>query len=454
MDVLELLMDSCDEIKLDEVTTVRPQKCSNFDDLINIYNEDLLVSDSFADCAAISFATHISIQTTGDPLWYYIVGPPSCGKTTLLELVGSDEIHSLPLSKFTGIMSGMAGEGNHLIPLMNGKCTIIKDGTLLLELSQQQLANIHGELRDIFDGSLEAHYRNGVYASFKGVTFSMLIGITERIYGLNMAALGERFLHCRLESSRESALIRNRRAMDNVLDGMTVIDREGSQDATRAFPRQRAYTAGFLGHMHSQLTTQPLKRFRLHEDDADLIQAQADVIACSRAESPRDDRKNEILYESRPEDSTRVVKQLVRTGYFLTYVFNTDNFNEKIRGLLSKVTSDTAHSRQSRIIDCVAHAENPLMRNQIANMTGIPLETISRKIEDLIQMKIFREVEHGKLRPAQGRGIPFIECTPWVKDSFRKVRAYNNARPYQERKNSSPIWTPPSPAKFPPRPKR
>ena len=170
---IEVIRSSLSEIDLSEVVSIQPQACTSFAKLIEIYKQDMSVTRSLEDCLAICMATHLAVALEGDPLWIYLVGAPSSGKSTICELIASDEIHTRSLSKFTGLVSG-SRQGSHLIPMLQGKCVVIKDGTLLLESSQQQLANVYGELRDIFDGSLNAEYRNGVSASFSNISFGMV----------------------------------------------------------------------------------------------------------------------------------------------------------------------------------------------------------------------------------------------------------------------------------------
>jgi len=425
MNILDMLKASCTLVNLDEVVTVQPQKCMSFSQLISVYEQDMTITQSFKDCTALCLAVHLAVKLEGDPLWLYLVGAPSSGKSTLCELIAADEMNTRPLSKFTGLVSGMT-KGRHLIPMIQNRCVVIKDGTLLLESSQQQLANVYGELRDIFDGSLEAHYRNGVSASFSNISFGMIVGITERIYSLNMAALGERFLHCRLETTRDVEIARNAHAVDSIMSGISRSVAEGAEADSRSFPKQRAYTAGFLNHLHTKVATEDLIRPKYEEEDKLLIQSLADVIACSRAQAPRSTKQDEILYDCRPEASTRVVKQLTRLAYCLCYVLGVDRFTHDIRRLLTKVAMDTAFSKQYTIIQAVALSASGLTKSVIAEKTRMPLETITRRIDDLIHLKIFDPDRDA--RPAKrGRAISVLQCTDWVQDSFRRVAKYNGS---------------------------
>ena len=418
MNIIDYVGNHLTEVDFSTITTVTPKSCNSFDELMNRWKEGMSVTQSLMDCAALCFAIHVSTKLDGDPLWSYLVGAPSSGKSTLCELICADEFNTKPLSKFTGLVSG-SREGNHLVPAMQNKCVVIKDGTLLLESTPQQLANVYGELRDIFDGSLEAHYRNGVEASFKNISFSMIIGITERVYALNMSALGERFLHIRLETTRETEQSRNRNAIDSIFQDTKITVAEGNEEGdSRSFPLQRQFTAGFLAHLHARLRNEDILRPSYTEQDKLLIQAVADVIACSRASAPKD-FKDEILYESRPEASTRVVKQIARVALGLCYVLGTKSITPEIRRLLVKMCHDTAFGRKFRIIRLIAIHEG-ISRAWMATKLDIPLQSCTNVLKDLMSMQVLEERAE-ETRKGPGRKNKLLFCPDWIRDSFRTV---------------------------------
>lgn len=453
MNLFTLIDESLTELDLNEVISIQPQSCSSFHRLMEIYSQDMIMTDSMRDCLAIGLATHISVALEGDPLWIYLVGAPSSGKSTICELLASDEIHTRSLSKFTGLVSG-SRQGSHLVPLLQGKCVIVKDGTLLLESSPQQLANVYGELRDIFDGSLAVEYRNGVSASFTNVMFGMVVGITERIYSLNMAALGERFLHCRLDTDRDIEVARNRAAFGNIFSSMSRSTSEGNEVGdSRSFPKQRAYTAGFLSHLHSKIREGEILRPEHTQADLDYIQSLTDVVACSRAEAARSKEygSSELLYDARPEAGTRVGKQLAKMAVCLCYVFGETRITPNIRRLIRKIAVDTSTGRQNKIINTVAQSKG-MHKNGIAAQSQIPLETITRKIDDLVSLGILTS-DHEANRASHGRSISTYYCTDWIRDAFRKVYPYatahrKNPRP-QPRPKADSRPRPPAPKKRP-----
>lgn len=435
MNFIGLIKSALKEVKLDEVVTVQPQSCDSFYRLMEIYKQDMTVTESFQDCMAVCFATHLAVALEGDPLWLYLVAPPSSGKSTICEMLAADELRTCPMDTLTGIVSGDR-KGKHMLPMMQGKCTVIKDGTLLLESNPQQIANVFGELRSAYDGSFVKHFRNGVSAEFSNVSFGMVIGITERIYSLNMAALGERFLHCRMEVTRDIERERNTNAIRKIFEKTGKTTFEGNEVADmRSFPKQRAYTAGFLSFLHSEIRNRDILRPRYTQSDVDLIQALADMIACSRAQAPRVREygsPSELLYDARPEASTRVVKQLSRLALCLCYVFGVKEITPTICRLLTKVALDTAYSRQHTIIRTVALSHG-LTRTAISSLTNIPLESISRRIDDLISLGIFLSDSQSN-RPQRGRSVPTLKCAPWIEDAFRRVERYVSVPDSQDTK--------------------
>lgn len=420
VDILQLIRSSLKVVDFEAITTVKAKSCRSFNELMEVFSRgNMTVTQSFQDCFALCCAVHIAVKLDGDPLWIYLVGPPSSGKSTICELLSADERNTRPLSKFTGLVTGHT-QGKSLVPQLQSKCVIVKDGTLLLESTPVALANVYGELRDIYDGSIEAYYRNGKSASFKNISFGMIIGITEKVYGLDMAALGERFLHCRLDTDRKTELKRNSSAIDAIFNESHRTLAEGDESGdSRSFPLQREYTAGFLSHLHTRIRLEDILRPSYTEEDKQVIQALADILACSRASAPKDQKDN-VLYDSRPEASTRVVKQLARICLMLCYVLDTKKIDGAIIRLITKAAIDSSWGRQYHIIKTVALSPSGVTRASIATKLSLPLETLTRHIKDLFSLNILHE-QTERNRKGQGSLNKMITCAEWIKDSFRLI---------------------------------
>jgi hypothetical protein len=186
---------------------------------------------------------------------------------------------------------------------------------------------------------------------------------------------------------------------------------------SRAFPYQRGCTAGFLSHLHSLIANEDIIQPTYSDDDIKLIQSLGDIIACSRAAVTKDAKDN-ILYDSRPESSTRAVKQLARLALGHCYVYGVRSITPKIREQITKSALDTSHSRQYYVLKALASASAGLTRESISALTGIPYESCRRIIVDLLSLKILSETPE-KFRREPGAPKKLLTLPTWVKDSFR-----------------------------------
>jgi len=422
MSVLEFVSDRLSQIDFDLITTVQAKTCRSFDDLMGLYRQNLTMTQSLEDCMAISLAVHIGFRIGGDPLWMYLVGAPSSGKSTICDMLAADELNTLAMSMFTGIVTG-SGQGAHTVDMMRNKCVIIKDGTWMLESLGDKVGHVFGELRDVFDGSINVQYRNGRAYEGTNITFSMIIAITEVIYQLKVASLGERFLHCRLESDRETEKVRNASAIDEIWQNsqLTLGEEDGAEDP-RSFPLQRQYTAGFLNHLHSRMRMEDLIRPSYSSRDRDLVQALADIIACSRAQAPLG-KSEDVLYDSRPESSTRVVKQLSRLALCLCYVLESTTIDDRIRKLLVKVALDSSFSRQYTLIRHVALNEG-VPRKDLFRSSGVPHQSGVTLLKSLESLGVMSEDKEGS-RQGSGRKNHLVYCAPWIENAFRLADEFN-----------------------------
>ena len=418
--LIEDILSCTDPVDMEAIVTVQPMKCTDFDHLINIYKDDLTVTQSFQDCLSLCLAIHVATNLDGEPLWAYLIGPPSSGKSVICEMISADEVYSKPISKLTGLISGA---GKHPVLHMLGKCCVVKDGTLMLEMPESQRMSLYGDLRDIYDGSLEAYYKNGVEAHFNNASFGLLIGVTEAIYSHNMSSLGERFLHCRLENSRDVEVSRNRKAIASVFGQTSFINKEDNSNDTRSFTKQKAYTVGLLHHIHTKMRNEAgngtMLRPEANDEVVSLIQALADVVVCSRASAPVDLKSDDILVECNPEATTRVVKQLSKTAYALCNLFNTSNIDKRISRLITKLGVDTAYGKQYQLLRQIA-LKKITNRSDLASIpeVGMSLPTVSRLCAKLESLKIVIP---------DGKGRPRYRCVDWLEDSLLRVEKYKEA---------------------------
>lgn len=150
---------------------------------------------AFATCIAACVAT----QLPDAPIWLFLVGPPSCGKSLLIQAFGTGNIYAEGATKFTSttLVSGHKGPGGKdvsLLPRLKGRTLFIKDFTAVITMDKGTQEELYGLLRDAYDGELKITYGNDTVRDYRDTTFSLVAGVTKVIYKDNRASLGERFL--------------------------------------------------------------------------------------------------------------------------------------------------------------------------------------------------------------------------------------------------------------------
>lgn len=165
----------------------------------------------------------------GNPVWLMLVGPPSCGKTQLLDsFLGMSRIHTL--SSITGpeaLLSGTSKKdrakdatGGVLREIGEYGALLIKDFTSILSIPQESLMRLLSAFREIYDGnwSRDIGGEGGRKLAWTG-KLAMLGGCTQAIdrhHAVN-AELGERWVYLRYPMS--DGYGECKRALSGPIDG-------------------------------------------------------------------------------------------------------------------------------------------------------------------------------------------------------------------------------------------
>lgn len=170
---------------------------SILDDFKRIYRKYLYVKDdSFID---VFFGVIFANRLDAKPIWLYLIGPASSGKTELMMSVdGCSEIYYTSKIKPMALKSGYHKGKEALLPKLNNKILIIKDFTAMLNMRYEILTEVLGDLRDAWDGKSSTSTGIGEIG-FKS-KFGVIASVTDAIdrhLGL-VSDLGERFVCCRM----------------------------------------------------------------------------------------------------------------------------------------------------------------------------------------------------------------------------------------------------------------
>lgn len=382
----------------------RMLNCTSFTDLCDSIGQPgkLYFPEALQDTFAIIMAIAASTNLGGKPLWSYIIGPSSAGKTTLVELLSTAASHCFGISKMTGLLSGYFKEGMgdaSMLPKIQDKCVIIKDFTTILGLPDQTRNNIFSEMRDAYDGKISAFYRNHVNPKFSNVRFNVLACVTDKIRIHNQTDVGERFLQVEFDSywdatgrmERDSVDRRElmSRAIDNVLD---LIDEQKGA----SLDEQMGLSWGFLEHLIERIRDDKewvrSKTAIIRNDDGfqQYLDNLATWVVYARSIVDRDKDK-QVNYRPRVAYAQRLGEQLAKLAVALYLVFDFKEPSERVRSIVRKVALDTGYCFPQEIMLALCHSKYHRMDiGQIANAISISPTHVANKLRDMQEFGIIK----------------------------------------------------------------
>tara|TARA_R110000803_G_scaffold3285_2_gene11175 strand:- start:2084 stop:4330 length:2247 start_codon:yes stop_codon:yes gene_type:complete len=415
--------------KEEDQPTVEPIHRENFKALCKDWDEILHFTQPLKDTLGIMLAAMISTELQGEQIWLRIIGPPGAGKSTLVEAVSVAREYVYCKSIFTGFHSGFTGgdpgsgskdgekgrkpKDSSLIPRLNGKTFIIKDADTLLTMPNRD--RCLAEMRDIYDGTSRAEYRNNKNVDYEDLRITMIICGTDELRELNRSSLGERFLDVEIlgEGDRDPYLDR---ALSNtyqqVLQSMKPVghveDKEVGEDKMM---KLKQVTYGLLKHLKTTLRTRPQPT--MSEKVGKQLKALGQFMAYMRAK--KGDDKD---YRPRVELATRLVAQMVKLAICLAIVFDKKSIDQEVVRLIRKTVLDTSEGFQLDILRALAALKSTGMSNtQIEIDLNIPKSTAARMIANMKEFHIIEKYSIPNNSGQRGRHVNMWRLS----DTFRKV---------------------------------
>lgn len=326
----------------------------------------------------VEMATLVTVLMPGDPLWVFVVGPPSGIKTETLRWHRFIPRRVYSTSSLTphSLIQGLR-DGHDLLPSLDGKTLIIKDFTSILEMRRESRDEIFGQLRDAFDGFTEKDFATVGHKSFDA-RFHVLAGVTGAIEGYYSVQswLGQRFLKVRVP---------NVDAFRKALDGSgreTGIRREMAALVADTF-------SGVDLRAWRNVDTRRVEK----------LKPVTELVAKARTHVPRDYR-GEISSLPDPEMTPRLAKQANKLCIGRAMLHGRIRVVEEDLWLAQRVLLDTIPSLRWKTLD--RFREGPWPTKDLAGVLNLPNSTTRRQLEDLVILGILRETvgeSNGKGRP-------------------------------------------------------
>ena len=331
------------------------------------------------DLVDIALAVVVANRMDGDPLWMFLVAPPSSGKTEVLRALGVVP-DVFPLSSLTPqtLASGFEKKGieTSLLPKIDGTTLVMKDFGTVLTMYHEKRAEILAQLREIYDGSFSKEWGNGKSLKWRGKV-GLLAGVTgaiDREYALG-ALLGERFLMYRPKGAPARALAK--RAVEQGGTG----DRDQRQDLQDS--------------VAAYLATLPARRPPMAEPLKEGIYALAEFTAKARSPIFFDRRNGEIELIPEPEAPGRLAKQLYLLAGALAVVRQEPTVSLTTYATILQVASDTLPATRQTMLQALVVAEDPLTTTDLAETTEYPTASTRRYLQELVGVKLATRATEG-----------------------------------------------------------
>ena len=360
-----------------------PEKRPPYKKVIRKLGEWNAIDVEMSNTLKLVLATCLSTQLEGPPIWLYLVGPSGAGKTVAVTTAkDSDRVVFQSSVRATSLVSGyqMQGGDPSVLAQVDQKTLIYKDATELLDMQAVALSEVNAVLRGAYDGYVERPFGNGVVRRY-WLHFSLIMATTPSVYKYPSASLGDRFLKYRIRRTRGQDTDRIATAIR-----MSAGNHQFDTGEDKLQKETRALVTRYLSWNVSKFPVVPdwmLKRV------AALVQ----LIGMLRTQVERDAYSGRLLYKPEAEYGTRLAKTVCKLIRALALVNGVPEGGEADRSsyeLACRVAFDTATPFNLEIVEAITEYGNDATREQIQTSTKIPVTTLSRILEDLVEVKLVR----------------------------------------------------------------
>ena len=321
----------------------------------------------------ILLAIVASSAMPGDPCWLHVVGPPSSGKTEVINSVRTWPcVYALSELTPAGLVSGRDsddGKDHSLMPHLHCKTLAIKDFTPILELPKDQQQKLFSRLRDAFDGFQAIHTAMVGTRSYEA-TFNCVTGVTGAIEKLwRNTSLGERYLLYR------------HAAADPLESAMKALEEANEKKHLRDELSRAA--CGVLAGVDMDCVPACSQSIK------DRIVRLAASLARARTHIERN-RQHQVQQLPEPERPPRIAQQLHKLGQGLALINRRAEITEADLPILNRVTLDSMPLLRRKLLEVLVRVPKGGRQYTTSFMThtGLSQPSVREHLEELCLLKI------------------------------------------------------------------
>lgn len=380
--------------------------CDSFDKLLDMFKSLYHVTPDMEMALACLLASAYSINIEGEQLWYKIIGPPGCGKTTLAKMMSSSDRVVLR-STFTGLFSGWKDDSDEdasMVPLITNKMLVVKDADALLR--QPNVERIFSELRDFYDKDSSTQYKNRVHNDYRNIRCTMVLCGTNVLRRADSSFLGERFLDLELGITRDD----EERIKYKMLEKSEMV-----AFAENQLPPDTPLMAASKGFIDHHLLNRTAS-IRPSQQVKDSIYILSTLISQMRTKVDRDSMgKGEVTFTPVVEVPSRLIGQLMKLAICLPVVTGNDKL---VMPAIRKIAKDIIDPTSSRFKISQILCDGYFNRDTIVENVEMSRTSVTRFLDDLRHLN-FLDIEFRS--SSVGRRRAFMTMREDIKKSMKTL---------------------------------
>jgi hypothetical protein len=387
-------------VKKDGSTEMECLPCKDWRTLHMAWRKAMRWSDGLDRALSVMLATVASTETVGDQLWFKIVGPASCGKTTLCEAVGVNRKYVFPKDTMTGLFSGVQAdpqgkEDLSLAPMLHNKTLVIKDADTVLQ--NPALPQILSQFRSLYDRSVRTQFKNKTSRNYELLNVTVVICGTSAIRKLDGSELGERFLDCvimdRIDDEEEDEILDRvgLRVIRNMQGGAdSGNNRFNDQDIAKAMQ----LTGGYVGYLREN-AQELLARLDFPDQAARQCKRLAKFVSFMRARP-----STRQIETAEREFSARLFGQHLRLAMCLAVALGRKSVDEEVMRRVRQVSLDTA---RGRVLDITRYLYTAGPGGILT--ANLVMLTNQKPEDEKLLLRFLRKIEAVELVTVKAKGV-------------------------------------------------
>lgn len=391
------------------------QPITSFSTFQKNIKDSLYTNKSILQTIQAILATALSVRLPGEPLWLFVVGPASCGKSTVIEAFGGENKYFSYSSKLTSksLVSGWRnqdGSDASTLHKLDQKSLFIKDMTVLLGMPQGVQQELWDLLRDAYDGYIKVQWGNGKIFEATDFKFNIIAGVTPIIYKHNDASSGERFLRIDFLGSD----------FDEDAHMDLAWDSAGTKKENKV--KLQNTMLGYYKHLFE--TFDPDNPAEIPQAIREKVKALSKTAARLQTEVVKD-RNEGMIYRPQSAVATRLQLQFKNFMIALAHVRGEKVVSEDTYDIVRKVGFDSCPGLNLEVVDYLRKV-GQTTRKDLVNKLRIPSTRIHQIVTDLEQLGIIHQGKENNNSGNRGRDTYVYTLSEELISCLETVRVKTN----------------------------